>query len=78
MFGGDCHSYGLVASGFIDAVVEADLHVYDYLPVVPIVEGAGGRMTDWEGRELTLERDSSRVVAAAAGIHDACIDVLQT
>jgi len=62
-FGGDCYAYGLLAAGFIDLVVEAGLKPYDYCALAPIIEGAGGRMTDWEGRPLDI-RSGSRVVAA--------------
>lgn len=63
-FGGDCYAYALLASGHCDLVVEAGLQPYDYLSLVPVIEGAGGRITDWQGRALTLESDG-RVVAAA-------------
>lgn len=62
-YGGDCYAYGLVAEGLIDIVIEARLKPYDYAALVPIVEGAGGIMTDWQGEALTLESDG-RVVAA--------------
>ena len=52
MFGCDCYAYGLLASGFCDIVCEADLKPYDYMALVPIVLGAGGKMTDWEGEPL--------------------------
>ena len=61
-FGADCYAYGLLASGFIDLVVEADLKPYDYCALLPIIEGAGGRMNDWRGRPLTLGSDG-RVIA---------------
>ncbi len=54
LFGTDCYGYGLLASGFSDLVVEADLGHYDYMALVPIVEGAGGIVTDWQGKPLTL------------------------
>ncbi len=44
----DCYAYGLLAAGFLDLVVEASLKPYDYMPLVAIVEGAGGIITDWE------------------------------
>ena len=61
-FGADCYAYGLLALGCIDLVAEASMKIYDYLAMVPIVEGAGGIITDWEGRKLTLE-SGSRVIA---------------
>ena len=60
----DCYAYGLLASGYCDLVIEDDLEPYDYLPIVPIVLGAGGCMTDWEGKSLGLN-SGGRVVAAA-------------
>lgn len=63
LWGGDCHNYGLLASGHLDLVVEAGLKLHDYAALVPVVAGAGGRMTDWEGRALTATSDG-RVIAA--------------
>ncbi|CAE7728782.1 HISN7 [Symbiodinium microadriaticum] len=69
LYGCDCYAYGLVAAGFgADLVVEADLGIYDYCALVPVVICAGGRMTDWSGQPLTLqshELSRGRVVAAA-------------
>ncbi|HVA15583.1 MAG TPA: histidinol-phosphatase [Stellaceae bacterium] len=62
-FGADCYAYGLLASGFIDLVVEADLKPYDFCALLPVIEGAGGRMSDWQGRALTLASDG-RVIAS--------------
>ena len=52
MYGCDCYAYGLLAAGHCDVVVEADLKPYDYMALVPIVLGAGGTFTDWNGDEL--------------------------
>jgi len=49
-FGGDCYAYGLLAMGFVDAVIEAGLKPWDIDALLPIVEGAGGIVTDWEGK----------------------------
>ena len=54
-WGGDCYAYGLIALGLVDAVVEGTLKPWDWAALVPVIEGAGGRMTDWQGRTLTLE-----------------------
>jgi histidinol phosphatase-like enzyme (inositol monophosphatase family) len=61
-YGADCYAYGLLAAGFVDLVVESSLKPYDFLAAVPVIEGAGGRITDWEGRRLGLG-SSGRVVA---------------
>ena len=52
LFGGDCYAYGLLAMGFVDLVVEADLDAHDFMALVPVIEGAGGIMTDWQGQPL--------------------------
>ncbi len=52
VYGGDCYNYGLLASGHLDIVVEAGLKLHDFAALVPIVEGAGGRMCDWSGDPL--------------------------
>ena len=62
VWGGDCYNYGLVASGHIDIVVEAGLKLHDIAALVPVVEGAGGRMCDWQGDPLTDTSDG-RVIA---------------
>jgi inositol-phosphate phosphatase/L-galactose 1-phosphate phosphatase/histidinol-phosphatase len=62
-YGCDCYAYALVATGFVDLVVEAGLKPYDYSALVPVVEGAGGVMTDWQGQPLSIWSDG-RVAAA--------------
>ena len=52
LFGGDCYNYALLASGHIDVVVEAGLKLHDFAALVPVVEGAGGMMCDWNGEPL--------------------------
>ena len=48
-FGGDCYAYCMLASGFVDVIIEASLQPYDVQSLIPIIEGAGGRMTAWDG-----------------------------
>jgi inositol-phosphate phosphatase/L-galactose 1-phosphate phosphatase/histidinol-phosphatase len=52
IWGGDCYNYGLVASGQIDLVCESGLKLHDFAALVPVVEGAGGVMADWNGEPL--------------------------
>ena len=82
LYGADCYGYALVASGFgAHLVVEADLGVYDYAAVVPVVTAAGGVMTDWRGQPLTLQNhlaSKGRVVAAAdAQLHEQALELLR-
>lgn len=62
-YGGDCYSYGLLASGFTDVVIEAGLGTYDYMALAAVIEGAGGIITDWDGETLDLNSDG-RVLAS--------------
>ena len=48
-YGGDCYAYCLLAMGFIDIVIESSLQAYDVQALIPIVEAAGGVITDWSG-----------------------------
>ncbi|MBB4857802.1 histidinol phosphatase-like enzyme (inositol monophosphatase family) [Novosphingobium chloroacetimidivorans] len=52
MMGGDCYNYGLLASGNLDLICEAGLQLHDWAALVPVVEGAGGTMCDWNGEPL--------------------------
>lgn len=63
-YGGDCYLYGMLASGSCELVVEVQLKPHDFMAVVPVVEGAGGRMSDWCGAPLSIT-SNGRVVAAA-------------
>ncbi len=53
-WGGDCYAYGLLALGLLDVVVDDTMKPWDWAALVPVVEGAGGRVTDWSGRALGL------------------------
>ncbi len=48
-YGGDCYCYTLLAMGFVDVVIESGLQPYDIQALMPIIEGAGGVVTDWTG-----------------------------
>lgn len=76
-WGGDCYAYGLVAAGFADVVIEANLKPYDYLALVVLVEEAGGVMTDWQGRPLDLASDGRVLAAGNPALHREALDVLR-
>jgi myo-inositol-1(or 4)-monophosphatase len=63
-FGGDCYIYGLLASGHCDLVIVAALKPHDYMALIPVVEGAGGCISDWDGKPLGWN-SGDRVLAAA-------------
>jgi inositol-phosphate phosphatase/L-galactose 1-phosphate phosphatase/histidinol-phosphatase len=72
----DCYAYGLLASGHCDLVVESRLEPFDYLPLVPVINGAGGWMTDWSGNPLGLNSDGRVIAAATKPLLEAAINVL--
>lgn len=57
VWGGDCYNYALLATGHVDLVVESGLKLYDIAALVPVVEGAGGMMCDWDGHPLTADSE---------------------
>ena len=63
LYGIDCYSYGLLANGSCDLIIEATMGTHDYCALVPVITGAGGTMTDWQGKPLDLNSDG-RVIAA--------------
>jgi histidinol phosphatase-like enzyme (inositol monophosphatase family) len=65
----DCYPYAQLAAGWVDGVVDYDLDPYDYLPLVGVVEGAGGIITDWRGAPLNAVSDGSVAAAASPEIH---------
>lgn len=75
--GGDCYAYGLLAAGHLDAVIETDLKPYDYMPLLPVIEEAGGVITDWDGEPLTLRSRGDVVAAATAELHDEILRTLR-
>jgi histidinol-phosphatase len=72
---GDFLHYHLLAAGKIDAVVESDVNILDIAACAVIVEAAGGRFTDLEGRPLTLA--STSVLATNGRLHDAVLAALR-
>ena len=61
-YGADCYAYCMLASGHMDLVVEADLKPYDIQALIPIVQNAGGVVTDWQGGSAV---NGGQVIAAA-------------
>lgn len=74
-FGGDCYFYCLLAAGTIDLVVESALEAYDIQALIPIVENAGGIVTDWKGGD---PQAGGQVIAAATPeLHKAALEILK-
>jgi len=76
LWGGDCYNYGLLAAGHLDLVIEDGLKLYDFAALVPIVEGAGGIMRDWDGKPLDMDSDGRVIAAGDPRLIDAVIATL--
>lgn len=73
-YGGDCYHYCLLAMGFIDLIVESGLKPHDIMPLIPIIERAGGCVTTWDGQTAI---HGGRIVAAGdARVHQAAMKIL--
>lgn len=80
-YGSECQGYGFLACGWLDLVCEDTLAPYDYAALIPIIEGAGGLITDWSGAPLGFDsgpdNKSGTVIAAAdAHLHAAVVKIL--
>lgn len=60
-YGLDAYAYARLAAGTIDVVIESGLQSYDVAALIPVVEGAGGRVTDWRGAPARL---GGQIIAA--------------
>ena len=74
-YGGDCYAYCMLAAGHVDLVIETELKPYDVLPLIPIIEGAGGIVSTWDnGRP----HDGGRIIAAGdRRLHAKAIELLR-
>jgi myo-inositol-1(or 4)-monophosphatase len=74
-YGGDCYAYCMLAAGHVDLVIEAGLKPYDVLPLVPIIAGAGGVVTTWDGG---APHAGGRIIAAGdKRVHAAAMELLK-
>lgn len=77
VYGSSCYAYGCVASGTIDIAIDCGRHrEVDYCALVPVIEGAGGVITDWEGRPLTIHSGNRLVAAGNPQRHAEALKVL--
>lgn len=66
-YGADWYAYALVASGTCDIVIESGLSSYDILPLVAMIEAAGGAVTDWQGKPLASGQSFTKGQVLAVG-----------
>jgi histidinol-phosphatase len=73
-YGGDCYAYCMLAAGHVDLVIECGLKPYDVIPLIPIIAGAGGIVTTWDGAPA---KNGGRIIAAGdKRTHEAAIKML--
>ncbi|MEP9389798.1 histidinol-phosphatase [Mesorhizobium sp. KR9-304] len=73
-YGTDCYAYVMLAAGNVDLVVEVGLQPYDIVALIPIIEAAGGMVTEWNGGRA---EDGGGIIAAATPeLHAAAMEVL--
>jgi len=79
-FSTDAYGYVLVASGNLDLVIESGLHLYDIAAIIPLIEAAGGLITDWQGCTIKMNGDWNGTVVAAGDvrIHREALDAIAT
>ncbi|MEH6476327.1 MAG: inositol monophosphatase family protein [Sneathiella sp.] len=77
-FGYDSYAFGLLALGFVDVVADADMKPFDYCALVPVVQNAGGTITNWDGEQLTLTNPGYVLASGNASLHEAALAKLKS
>jgi len=77
-YGGDCYMYGMLASGLIDIVIEDTLKIHDYMALINVIEGAGGKITDKFGKEVNIESDGSLIASCNPIIHQKLLSIMNS
>jgi len=76
VYGGACWSHARLSEGRVDLSLDAWQGMYDFAPFRPIIEGAGGVVTDFNGRALTLASDGNILAAGDAQLHRQALELL--
>ena len=76
VYGGSCMAYAQIASGRIDLGIDVAFDPFDYLALVPVVEGAGGVISDWAGEPLTLDSGDRFIAAGDARMQARALEIL--
>lgn len=76
VYGGSCMFYAQIASGRVDICIDVGFKAWDYMALIPVVQGAGGVFTDWEGSAAGLHSGSQYIAAGDPRIHEQAIKVL--
>lgn len=76
VYGGSCMAYAQIATGRIDVGVDVAFDIHDYLALVPVIQGAGGTITDWEANPLTLKSGGRLIAAGDPRMHEQALELL--
>lgn len=76
-WGGDCYNYTMLASGQVDIVIETDLKFYDIAALIPIIEGAGGIITDWDGNPINVNSRGDVIASANKTLHQKVLEEIK-
>ena len=76
VYGGDCYSYGLLANGFVDVVIETGLKPYDFCALVPVVKGAKGIITDWQGNNIDANSSGRIIACGDRRVHQEILELI--
>jgi inositol-phosphate phosphatase/L-galactose 1-phosphate phosphatase/histidinol-phosphatase len=76
IYGGDCYLYAQLATGCLDAVIDERMNLHDFAALIPVVEGAGGKITDWNGEPLRLQEKSPVLACGDARLHAQLLEML--
>ena len=75
-YGGDCYLYGMLAGGWIDLVVEANMKLYDVMALIPVVQSAGGVISDWKGNPIQPGWDGTVLASASQTLHREASEII--
>lgn len=76
VYGANCYGYGQIARGMMDIGIESGHDPFDFCALVPVINNAGGRITDWEGNALTVHSGKRYVASGDPALHDAILPLL--
>lgn len=77
-FGGDAYAFGLLAAGHIDVIMEAELQYYDIAALMPVIEDAGGVISDWQGKPLNREFNGQVLASANTELHNKILQIINS
>jgi histidinol phosphatase-like enzyme (inositol monophosphatase family) len=70
---GDCYGYYLLTTGYADIMIDPIMSPWDLLPIIPIIKGAGGVITDYQGNDPIKGKSA---IATSSQFHEEVISIL--